>query len=260
MIDSHSHLFADAFDEDRAECIKRATEAGIQKIVLPNIDFDSVEGMLELAKKYPSICYPTIGLHPTDVKEGFEVVLQKLEKEFLETSILNNIVAIGESGLDYYWDTSYINQQKEALRTQLSWAEKHSLPIILHTRDSTRDTIDEIKNFGKENVSGVFHCFSGTREEAQEVLDLGFYIGVGGTITYKKNEMRNWISDIPMKSIVLETDAPYLTPVPFRGKRNESSYIPYIAKEVASLTETEEQVVRETTTNNALRLFPRLSY
>ncbi len=258
MIDTHSHMFADAFDEDRAEAIQRAIDAGVTKIVLPNIDFTTIASMQELHQDFPEVCYPTIGLHPTDVKDDFIEILDKMNSKFLESDYLEKVVAIGETGLDYYWDKTYIKLQKEALRIQLGWAEKYSLPIILHTRDSTRDTIDEIKSYGADKVSGVFHCFSGTEEEAQEVLELGFYLGIGGTITFKKNTMRDWLASLPLDRILLETDSPYLTPVPYRGKRNESSYIPLIVEELSKLCNTDLENIAKRTRDNAFSLFQRI--
>ncbi len=258
FVDTHSHMFADAFREDIDDCIKRALQAQVTKIVLPNIDLETAPTMLRLSEKYPQQCYPAIGLHPTDVSTDYSKILQEMETQYLQTSQLDKIVAIGETGLDYYWDMTYVEQQKASLTAHLTWADIYSLPIILHTRESTRDTIDLIKSHPAQGLRGVFHCFSGTESEAQEVLDLGFYIGIGGTLTYKKNEIRNWIQNIPLDSIVLETDSPYLTPVPYRGKRNESSYIPLIAADLSQLLDASVEEIAATTTDNAHRLFSKI--
>ncbi len=257
-IDTHSHMFADAFDEDRAAAIDRALAAGVYKIILPNIDLDTIERMYTLCKDFPGHCYSSIGLHPTDVNEDYIEVLAQMQQKYIEPLHPDHLIAIGETGLDYYWDKSKIDLQKEALKIQIQWAKKEKLPIILHTRESTRDTIDIIRQHKTEDLTGVFHCFSGTQEEALEVLDLGFYIGVGGTITYKKNSMREWIDQIPLEHIVLETDAPYLSPVPYRGKRNESSYIPDISAVLAELYALPLEQIATKTTANALSLFTKL--
>ncbi len=258
MIDTHSHMFADAFEDDRAEAIERALQSEVDKIILPNIDSTTIDEMLQLHHLYPQHCYPTIGLHPTSVKENYREILEQMQRDILDTDAGQKIVAIGETGLDYYWDTSFAPQQQEALKIQLEWSEDYKLPIILHTRESTRDTLDIIKKHDPSKVCGVFHCFSGTPTEAQEVIDMGFYIGIGGTITYKKNNMREWLEQIPLSSVVLETDSPYLSPVPHRGKRNESSYLPLVAQELSELYDLDVAEITKTTTENALKLFGKI--
>ncbi len=255
MIDTHSHLFTTQFDSDREEVLRRAEEAGVEKIVLPNIDLDTVPSMMELYLQHPDLCYPTMGLHPCDVDANYEGVLDEMEEKFIMGPIKDQLVGIGETGLDYYWDASYVEQQKVALRRHCGWARSLDLPIILHTRESTQDCIDIIREERVDKLVGVFHCFSGTREEAEQIMDLGFYLGIGGTITFKKNPLREWIHEIPLKYIVLETDAPYLAPMPYRGKRNESAYIQYVRAELAELYGVSEKEVDRSTTQNARALF-----
>lgn len=258
FIDSHAHIYQPSFDQDMASVVQRSLEAGVNKIILPNIDLESVPRILALSRMFPEVCLPTIGLHPCDVKADFETVLQQLRvMAFHPTDFPNaKIFAIGETGLDYYWDTTFVEEQKSALAEQISWSKTLQLPIILHTRNSIQDTIDIVAEHYDEQLKGVFHCFSGHLSEARQITEMdGFYLGIGGTVTYKNSALPEVLKDIPLEKIMLETDAPYLTPVPHRGKRNESAYIPLVAQKIAELKGVSIEKVAEQTTANAKRLF-----
>lgn len=258
FIDSHAHIYQPSFDQDISVVVQRSLEAGVNRIVLPNIDLESVPRVLALSRMFPDVCLPTIGLHPCDVKEDFESVLQQLRDiAFQPTDFPNaKIFAIGETGLDYYWDTTFVEEQKRALVEQISWSKTLQLPIILHTRNSIQDTINIIAEHHDEHLTGVFHCFSGNLSEAKQIVELnGFYLGIGGTITYKNSTLPEVLKDIPMEKIMLETDAPYLTPVPHRGKRNESAYIPLVAQKIAEIKGVSIEEVAEKTTYNAKQMF-----
>jgi len=254
-IDTHTHLFSAKFDEDRHEMVKRSIDAGIDQMYLPNIDANSIDAVFKLYKAFPENCIPMMGLHPCSVKGDFEEQLAKI-KEALYTNDSN--CAVGEAGLDYYWDLTYKEQQQQALRTQIEWAKDLKIPIVLHTRDSFEDSWNIINEMNDENLSGVFHCFSGTVAEAEKVMKLGnFVMGIGGVITFKKSTLGEVVKEIPMEYLVLETDSPYLAPTPFRGKRNESSYIPYIAGKIAEVKNMSIEDVAAATTENALRIFAK---
>jgi TatD DNase family protein len=258
FIDSHAHIYQPTFNGDIADTIRRSKETGLSKIILPNIDIESLDRVLKLSCAYPDICLPTVGLHPCDVKENYAEVLEEMKswayrpKRFPE----KKIYAIGETGLDYYWDTTFKEEQKIALRMQVAWALELDLPIILHTRNSIQETIDIIKELHDGRLRGVFHCFSGTLEEAQQIISMeNFYLGIGGTVTYKNSHLPDVLKEIPLEKIMLETDAPYLSPVPYRGKRNESSYIPIIAERLAEVKRVTLGEVAQLTTANAEALF-----
>ena len=252
FIDTHAHIYDEQFEEDIREVIERCLEADVTTIYMPNIDHTSVDGMLELEHRYPAQCVAMMGLHPGSVKKDFERELYLVEEWLGKRSF----AAVGEIGLDYYWDTTYKGQQQEALRIQIAFAKQHNLPIVLHTRDSIEDTIAIVEEQA-EAVTGVFHCFSGTVEEAQKITQLGFYLGLGGVSTFKNAGMDKVIPHLDRQWVVLETDSPYLTPVPHRGQRNEPSYIPLIAQRVADLWEVDSAEVARQTTENAQRLFER---
>lgn len=257
-IDSHAHIYQPNFDDDIDEVIQRAVSQNVRKIILPNIDISSLERIVDLTLRYPLICYPTVGLHPCDVKKDFEDVLKVMYSwaSAPHQFVHKRIFAIGETGLDYYWDLTYKEEQKEALKIQIQWAKELNLPIILHTRDSIQDTIDLIYENWDDRLRGVFHCFSGTVDEAQQIVDLkNFYLGIGGPLTYKKSNSVEVFSKVPLEKILLETDAPYLPPVPYRGKRNESSYIPVIAEKLAEIKNCSIEGIQFHTTQNAINLF-----
>jgi TatD DNase family protein len=252
FIDTHTHLYEEQLNADEKEMIQRAIDAGVHKMYMPNCDSTTIEGMMRIAAAWPQHCLPMMGLHPVYVKDNCEaelaIVKQWLEKE--------KFTAIGEIGLDYYWDKTHVAQQKQAFEQQIDWALQYNLPIVIHSRESTQDCIDIVRSKQNGNLKGIFHCFSGTIEEARQVVALGFYLGIGGVVTFKKSTLPDIIKEIGLQHIVLETDAPYLAPMPYRGKRNESSYIPLIAAKVAEVLAVDVAVVAQTTTATAAQLFP----
>jgi TatD DNase family protein len=251
LIDTHAHIYQEEFDHDIDELIKRSQNVGIGQIVLPNVDASSLIGLESRQAKYSEIFKIAVGLHPCYVKENYkeELDIIKMAAERLP------IVAIGEIGLDYHWDLTFKQQQLEALETQLAWALEKQLPVILHCRESMQDIIQAVRPFALKGLTGIFHCFSGTLEEAKTTIDLGFYIGVGGTFTYKKSEMPQILRHIGLERIVLETDSPYLSPIPHRGKRNEPAFMALVAQKVAGELSIPLEKVAEITTRNAKIVF-----
>lgn len=251
LIDTHAHIYAEEFDEDIDSAIISAKEAGIQRIYMPNIDTESIMPMLKLEASYPDYCFPMMGLHPCYVGTEPESSLAIVE-EFLGK---RSFCAIGEVGLDYYWDKTNAEEQKSAFERQVQWAEELDLPIIIHSRKSLDDCIQIIKKYQNGKLRGIFHCFSGSLEEARRIQDLGFLMGIGGVLTYKNAGLKEVVKDIDMKHLVLETDAPYLTPVPYRGKRNEPAYIKLIAEALAQAKQIAVADAASITSQNALNLF-----
>lgn len=251
LIDTHAHIYQDEFNPDLNEMLFRATTAGISKIILPNVDLDSLEQMKFRTNQHPEIFKMTVGLHPCYVKENYLSQLEILEKAAKEMPI----VAIGEIGLDYHWDLTFKNEQKICLETQLNWAKEMDLPVILHCRESMQDVIEIVRPYARAGVSGIFHCFSGTLEEAKEVIEMGFYLGIGGTFTYKKSELPMILKDIGLERIVLETDSPYLPPIPHRGKRNEPSYVSLVSEKIANELDISLEEVAKITSENARKVF-----
>lgn len=253
FIDTHCHLYADAFDNDRHEMVARALAAGITPLLLPNISLDSIAGMMQLCHSFPQQCLPMMGLHPCDVKEDFEQVLQTMEKWFEPG---HPFVAIGETGIDLYWDKTTLPLQIRSLEHHLRWSQQYQLPIVLHARDSLDELLDVIEQAEfRDSTRGVFHCFTGNQAQAERVLSLGYYIGLGGVVTFKNSGMAAVVASLPSDRIVLETDAPYLAPVPHRGKRNESAYLVSIAEKIAELRGESLERVASYTTANAKQLF-----
>jgi TatD DNase family protein len=250
-IDTHAHLYGKEFNQDRPAMIARALEIGVHKLLLPNIDSHSIEGMLALETEFPGQCYAMMGLHPCYVDENVESQMA-LVREWLAK---RPFIAVGEIGLDFYWDKTHAALQHQVFREQLELSKQYKLPVVIHSRESTRQCIDEVKSLQDGTLSGVFHCFSGTLEEAREVIDLGFYLGIGGVVTFKKSGLDKIVEEIDMQHIILETDAPYLAPVPYRGKRNESAYIPLIGQTIANVKNLKIEDVAAITTSNALKLF-----
>lgn len=251
FIDTHAHLYDEAFTDDYDSAIARSIEAGVRKIVFPDIDSQTRDHMFALAGRHEGIVYPCLGLHPTSIGEGWEKEMDKLA-EYTSAKIW----AIGEIGMDCYWSRDFIKEQEYALKLQLELADKLSLPAIIHSRESTELIINVLKECKHLNIRGVFHAFSGSVETYRQLQNLGdWYIGIGGVLTYKKASIAETVKQIPLERIVLETDSPYLTPVPFRGKRNESSYVPYIAAKLAEQTGKDIEEIAETTTTNAIKLF-----
>ncbi len=250
FIDTHAHIYDQQFDEDIQDVMERCQEAQVSTIYMPNIDHASVDAMLERELRYPAQCVAMMGLHPGSVKRDFERELYQMET-WLDK---RPFAAVGEIGLDYHWDTTFKTQQQEALRIQLALAKKHKLPIVLHTRDSFDDVIALVEE-QEEGLRGVFHCFTGTAEEAKRITDLGFYLGLGGVATFKNAGMEEVIPHLDRERVVLETDSPYLAPVPHRGRRNEPSHVPLIGKRIAEVWEINLEEVARQTTENARRLF-----
>lgn len=252
MIDTHSHIYSEDFDADRSEVIRRAQEAGVTKIIMPNVDSESLPGMLETERMFPDVCLAAIGLHPTSVKENYldELALVKSELE------RRKYMAIGEIGIDLYWDKTFYTEQVFALQTQVQWALDSNLPVIIHVRDSHKETIEALQPFKNKGLRGVFHCFTGSRKEAEEIAELGdFMLGIGGVVTFKNSGLAGNLKDIPLTKLVLETDTPYLAPVPFRGKRNEPAYTAFICNKLAEVYQVSVKEIDEITTRNAEKLF-----
>lgn len=252
FIDTHAHLYLPEFEKEAQEIMFRAEESQVKHIYLPNIDHQSIDAMLEWELKFPN-CIATMGLHPCSVKKDFEKELYIVE-DWLKR---RKFVAIGEMGTDLYWDTTFFEEQKEAFRIQANWAKQYKLPLIIHCRNSIDETIQLVEELqsAEKPLSGIFHCFSGNVEQAQRIIDLGFYLGIGGVVTFKKSGLDNVLKQISLDSLVLETDSPYLAPVPHRGKRNESSYIPLIAEKLASIYQISIEKVAQHTTENAKKIF-----
>ncbi len=251
LIDTHSHIYSEEFIHDRDEALQRAYDSGIKKIILPNIDSGSIKHMLDLADAYPHLCYPLIGLHPTSVEEDYKEELEAIEYWIDK----RKFYGIGEIGIDLYWDKKYEKEQKDAFRQQVRIAKKYKLPIVIHVRNSFDETYEIVKEEQDGTLKGVFHCFSGTSEEAKKIVDLGFYIGVGGVLTFRNSNLSDVIRSVNVENILLETDAPYLAPVPKRGKRNESSYLVFVAQKVAEIFNISMARVAEITSSNARVLF-----
>jgi len=252
LIDTHAHLYAKEFDFDRDAMVSRAIAQGVEKFFLPNVDLESIPRMLELEAKYPKRCFAMMGLHPCSVQADYKNVLAEIEKQLFA----RKFVAVGEIGLDYYWSKDFIDEQKDAFRIQCRWAVELDIPVIIHARDSIDDLIRIVAEEKKdERLRGIFHCFGGTKGQANQIIGLGFWMGIGGVLTYKKSGLDEIVKDIPLESLVLETDAPYLTPVPHRGKRNESSYLRFVAEKLADIKGLSLEQLAKTTSENALKIF-----
>lgn len=250
-IDTHAHIYLEDFDTDREEILARASASGVKKIYLPNIDHTSIDRMLELEGKSAGACFAMIGLHPCSVRKDFERELYTVEYWLSK----RKFAAIGEMGTDLYWDKTFWPEQMEAFKIQLSWAKKYNIPVVIHCRESLNQTIELVEQLKDEKLSGVFHCFTGSLEQATRIFDAGFYVGLGGVATFKNGGMENIIPHLNNSRIVLETDSPYLAPVPHRGKRNEPAYIPVIASKVAELKNISLEELQRTTTQNSISLF-----
>lgn len=251
LIDTHCHLYSEEFEEDRDAMIERAQSAGVQQFYLPAIDSTAIESMLTLEAKYPGVCIPMMGLHPCYVKENFRKELKIVEAWLAKRPF----VAVGEIGLDLYWDKSYYAEQQEAFAIQMQWALDLKIPIVIHSREAMIQTIEMVKPFADKGLRGIFHCFTGTAEHADEITAMGFYLGIGGVVTYKNGGLRTALEQIGLEHLVLETDAPYLAPVPYRGKRNESSYLTHIAQQLADMKQVTLAELAAITTANAQKIF-----
>lgn len=251
LIDTHTHLYVEEFKEDVDAVIARGKAQGVKKFYLPAIDSSEIAGMLALEEKYPGTCIAMMGLHPCYVKENYREELQ-IVRDWLDR---RPFAAVGEIGLDYYWDTQFKEQQQEAFRQQMNWALEKGMPIVIHTRNAMQETIEMVKPYAAKGLRGIFHCFSGSYESAIQITQMGFLLGIGGVLTYKNAGLGEVLAQIGMEYLVLETDSPYLTPVPFRGKRNESSYLKYVVAKLSEVKQLPEAEVAAITTANAERLF-----
>ena len=251
LIDTHTHLYLNQFKEDIDDVVASAKEIGVKKFIFPAIDSSHFESMHNLKNKYPEEIYLMSGLHPTDVRENF-----KDELNFVENTLKTyDYVAIGEIGIDLYWDKSFLKQQKKAFTFQIRLAIKYDLPIVIHCREAFDQIFEILDKENCDKLRGVFHCFTGTMEEAQRVIDLGFVLGIGGVVTFKNGGIDKFLHKIDLKNIVLETDSPYLAPVPFRGKRNESSYIIYVLEKLSEIYGISKEKIAEITSKNAEKVF-----
>ena len=257
MIETHAHIYDEQFDEDRDAMLERAFAAGVKQIWMPNCDHETIDGMLALEQQYPDVCHAMMGVHPCYVKENFEEELAIIEQWLKDRKFM----MIGEIGLDFYWDLTFVAQQEEVFLRQLALAKKYNLPICIHSRNSKNNEhnailrcIELIKQFGWEDLRGIFHCFSGNLEEALKIIEINFLLGIGGVATFKNGGMDTILPHIELKHIVLETDSPYLAPVPYRGKRNEVVYIELVARRIAEIKAIDFNEVVQQTTQNTLSL------
>lgn len=251
LTDTHTHLYYEKDPEIRAELMQRCLDNKVSRLFLPNVDSESMPLVFSLAEQFPQHCFPMLGLHPCDVKENFKEELSQIEHEISQ----RKIYAIGEIGIDLHWDKSTLSLQQEAFRIQIAWAKKFDLPIVIHCREAFDEIFEILSELKDEKLRGIFHCFSGTLEQAEKVINLGFYLGIGGVLTYKNSGLDQVVANIPLEHLVLETDSPYLTPVPFRGKPNESSYLVYIAQKLADIKQISIENLAEITTHNSKLVF-----
>lgn len=257
FVDTHTHLFVQEFDEDRNSVVQRALDAGVTKLCLPSITEESIPSIMKMCEEHPGVCFPMVGLHPTELGDDYKRTLERMY------NILKNesrYIAVGEVGLDFYWDDTRKKEQLEAFDAQIEWAAETGLPLAIHSRSAFNELYDVMEAHRSKGLTGVFHCFSGNEDEARKLLSFdGFCLGIGGVVTYKKSILPAVFKDVPLERVLLETDSPYLPPVPFRGKRNESAYVPYIAEFLAGVYGCSIDEVARVTTSNAYRIFPKLS-
>ena len=251
LIDTHSHIYSNEFDNDKKALFENALQWGVNKILMPAIDTGTHEKMLQLEKEHPENYVSMMGIHPCSVNENYLNEIKAARAYFDQ----RKFIAVGETGLDFYWDKTFTDQQYIAFRTQIEWALEFDIPVVIHSRSSTDECIAVIKEFQNGNLKGVFHCFSGDITQAKEIIDLGFYLGIGGVLTFKNSGVDKIIEELDLNNIVLETDAPYLAPVPFRGKRNEPSYLRYVAEKISTIKNIPMDEVAAITTANAEKLF-----
>jgi len=251
ITDTHTHLYSDQFDDDRAEMIQRAKDAGVSRFFIPAIDSSYTESMFELESNFKNDVFLMMGLHPTSVKENYKEELAHVKKWIDQRSFY----AIGEIGIDLYWDKSFLAQQQEAFRTQIQWAKEKKLPIVIHCRDAFDEIFEVLETEKSDDLFGIFHCFTGTLEQAKKAISYNMKLGIGGVVTFKNGKIDQFLHQIDIKNIVLETDSPYLAPTPFRGKRNESSYITQVVEKLAAIYEISFQEIAEITTQNSKDIF-----
>jgi TatD DNase family protein len=251
LIDTHTHLYTEAFDEDRDKVIKNAIAKGIERFYLPSIDSEYTSRMYDLEKEYPNHIRLMMGLHPTHVKENCKEELQHVEQNLSQ----HRFAAVGEIGIDLYWDQTFLKQQQEAFNTQIRWAKEYELPIVIHCRDAFDEVFEILEDHRGEGLSGIFHCFTGTKDQADRAIDLNLKLGIGGVVTFKNGKIDQFLDQISLDHIVLETDAPYLAPVPFRGKRNQSEYLVHILQKLALIYRRSASEIATITSKNALSVF-----
>jgi TatD DNase family protein len=253
MIDTHSHVFLPQFSNDLVEVERRAQEVGVERVLLPNVDLDTIQSLRNTLTRYTDLYSAMMGLHPCSVDENWEEVLGNIEDEFRKNR--KDYIAVGEIGLDLYWDKSTLDWQQQALRIQFQWAIDEDIPVSIHCREAFDPLFDVLEEFRGKGLKGVLHCFTGNKEQAERCLDLGLHLGIGGVVTYKNGGLDKSLPEVPLNKLVLETDAPYLSPVPFRGKRNEPSYLEYIVGRLATIMKIEEEEMKKITTENARKLY-----
>ncbi len=251
LTDTHTHLYYETDPEKLSDLIQRSLENKVYRLFLPNVDSESIPLVFGLSERYPDHCFPMLGLHPCDVKANYKEELDSISKEIAQ----RKVYAIGEIGIDLHWDKSTLSIQQEAFRTQIDWAKNSDLPIVIHCREAFDEIFEILNELKDDKLRGIFHCFSGTLEQAHKVIGLGFYLGIGGVLTYKNSGLDKVIQDVSLEHLVLETDSPYLTPVPFRGKPNESSYLVYIAQKLADIKQVSLEEIAEVTTRNSRLVF-----
>ena len=256
MIDTHCHIDDPQYADGLSAFLDDQKAGGVEAMYVPGVDASSIKDVLEVCDRYPDYLFPALGLHPENVKEDWQEQLLTLKTAIdkrMSTQQPSRLIAIGEIGLDYHWDVTFKAEQQQALREQLRWAEQYNLPVMIHIRDAAEDTLKILREF--PNVRGVMHCFSGSHEVAKQVIDMGYYLGIGGVITFKNCKLAEHLVGIPLERLVLETDAPYMAPVPYRGKRNESRWMTYVAERLAEVYNCTPEHVNEVTTANAKALF-----
>ncbi len=251
LVDTHAHIYTDDYADDRDQVIARALENGVGKILLPNIDASSAHQVMDTVRAYPGVCFPMMGLHPTSVTPDYKKELDRIHDWFERVVFCG----VGETGIDLYWDRSFLVQQEDVFREHLRIARRLKLPVVIHVRDSFPEVFAILEKEQDGTLTGIFHCFSGTAAEAEKIMNAGFFLGIGGVVTYKSSTLPGVLQTVPLEYLVLETDAPWLTPVPFRGKRNESSFLPYVADKLAFLYHCTPQEVARITTANARKIF-----
>lgn len=251
LIDTHTHIYLPEFDADRDETVERAVSNYVTKMLMPNIDIQSVDQMLAVERRYPGICSPMIGLHPTSVKEDYLIQLDKIEDLFAK----HNFIAIGEIGIDLYWDKTFIKEQIIALRRQIAFALDYKMPVVIHARDSFPEVFSVLDEFTDKGLRGVLHAFTGTVDDARRAIKMGFMLGIGGIVTFKNSGLDAVVKEVGPDNLILETDSPYLAPVPHRGKRNESSYLCLINRKLAEIFSMSENEIAEVTNTSSLKLF-----
>lgn len=251
LTDTHTHLYVEQFDEDRALVVKKALDEGVGRLFVPAIDASYFPAMFDLEKQFPEQIFLMAGLHPTHIKEGYKKELELIYKILKE----HKFYAVGEIGIDLYWDKTFLKEQQEAFKTQIGWAKERNLPIVIHCRDAFDEIFEVLEEVKDDKLFGIFHCFTGNLEQARQAISYNMKLGIGGVVTFKNGKIDKFMHEIPLKNIVLETDSPYLAPTPYRGKRNESSYIVKVAEKMAEIYQTSVEEIAEITTKNSREVF-----